>query len=109
MDIGDVVYPRRAMRRWFEIKIHIPIRFDGMTGEDIQEQGHCRPNYEKKTDEPSRDSELKIDTEDVIDEQEKGKFGQHGSQDIEVGLNSTRLLTSALLSTEFYHVRIADR
>ena len=97
------------MRSRLEIEFYIPIRFDRMTGEDIQEQGHCRPNYEKETDEPSGDSEFKIDTEDVIGEQKKGQFGQHGSQDIEVGRNSLRLSTSAFLSTEFYHVRIADR
>ena len=63
------------MRGWLEIKFYIPIRFDRMTGEDSQEQGHCRPNYEKETDEPRGDSEFKIDMEDVIDEQKKGQFG----------------------------------
>ena len=79
------------MRRRFEIKQYIPVRFDGMTREDTQEQGHGRPYCEKETDEPSGDSESKIDTEDVIDEDEKGQFGQHGSEDIEVGPNRTRL------------------
>lgn len=79
------------MRGWFEIEQYIPVRFDGMAREDTQEQRHGRPYYEKETDEPSGDSEFKIDTEDVIDEEEKGQFGQHGSEDIEVSPNSTRL------------------
>lgn len=92
------------MRSRFEIKFCVPIRFDRMTGKDSQEQGHSRPYDEKETDEPSGDSEFEIDTEDVIGEEEKGQFGQHGSQDVKVAYNSPRLLTSVLLSTDFYDV-----
>ena len=55
------------MRSRTDIKKEIPVRFNGMTGEDIQKQGHRRPNYEKESDEPRGDSEWEIDMEDAID------------------------------------------